>query len=208
MRRVAVVLLLVYPALVYAESDTAIDLDKYLSETKRIMKVLNIDIREVINKDGALNVVADDHVKMLVGYFKSNYVVPEKDTSRRSVSYKSPMIYISPLCDSILQNKKQVSGYVRLQAETTLIHELTHYLQTTPREKNYKGDLDKLDEYINQPTEFEAMSVMGYYYLEKTKDELFDVIIKSDDSGKRKMAQLISTYLWVTRGIAVSPLIE
>ena len=161
----------------YIKMDKRID-RSLLMESNRIMRILKFPLRTTINRDGMLGLVVKRGSKYLDASFNNPFydVLDQYDKNR---VYQAPFILITELCLDISTKARDTTRLFYIRSRETIVHELTHYLQSTfdtktvDAQKDFKG-------YVSNPTEFEAYSVGAYYFLENyNKAELMRIMIKN-----------------------------
>lgn len=153
-----------------AKTDASI----FINETKKIMNILGINIRDSLQYDGTIQTIISDS---LFGYYKDfglffpdSNLVGMINNNIESRVYAYPIINIATNIDSIIIEKKDTSIYQEIYARSVIIHELTHYLQKT---YTYVGSKNRISNgkkfYYNLPDEKEAYAVQ-YYFMFKNLD--------------------------------------
>jgi hypothetical protein len=146
-------------------SQTQVEVDELKDETKNIMQLLQIDLRDSLQNDGTLKIEVmkswDQH-KDAGAYFNFSNSFKVVDANSNVVSYLKPEIFIRPVFDSVLKEQNDTSKIAEIYAKSILVHELTHFFQKT----TYKvGKTYKVVDPINDPVEKEAYAVQAFYFL-------------------------------------------
>lgn len=164
-----------------------------LNDAHRIMKILRIKIRDSTSKDGELIAIINRNKQHYLdaefGVLKGHEVPSFQDPKRY---YLHSYLRLSVILNKILTNKIDTTFKCYLKAKSIVVHELTHYLQSsydinpiTPT--NAKEFID----YIKQQQEFEAYSAEGYYFLENFDKNILNHIMHLKVSLHRKCELLI-----------------
>ena len=170
------------------------------SKTVEIMNRLNIHIRKNIAKDNHFNLTIRNDTSLEADFkydkIGSKIVQGVFDTSGRW--YVNPTIILTSMLDSIASKKKYTSRKVYIRSLSIIVHELTHYYQTTFVNDNYYAPdiipLNMFRRYIRQPVEFEAFAVGSFYYLSVLCKKTLKRIMKGNITIDKKFELLINAF--------------
>lgn len=178
-------------------------LNDLIVQTIDIMNELKIEFRKNYVRDSAIEFIVNKNLLAFNAYFKGKggklkYSYPQNDLRLRF--YSNPCIVISSSLDSVLMGKKDTSNIVYHKALSTIVHELTHYLQVTMNifhPQSYiptKFTRYTLDKMMSDPIEVEGYSVGAYFYLRKYYPIELAEIMESSQSTKTKIRLLINAF--------------
>jgi hypothetical protein len=182
----------------YLTKDT-IDMKIMVEQTKYIMNRLQIGIRKNIHKDDSLKISTYSSPKLISAAYGQDFMWPysnSKGLDTLGRAYKNPNIIMSELMDSILKNRIDTTKFVRVKAHSSILHELTHYLQITyTSDDDYiPATLEGFRDYVLQPTEFEAYAVDSYFTLYLLNRKELDRIMKMQTTRNERFKMLINAY--------------
>jgi hypothetical protein len=171
--------------------------DQYLAQTKSVMGILHIKIRDSLHKDEFLYFVVDSTLKEY-GKFKTAYkngvVFDCGDNERRTRFYLQPRIHLRPSIDSIVFKGRDTTKFAQVMARSIVIHELCHYLEEvwTPDDA---PPIKSKREYYSRVGEFTAYSACAYYFYRNYNKRFLKRVMRSKKSMKCKMVALVNRYL-------------
>ena len=159
------------------------------------MKTLNFKIRDSISRDGKLRILINPSHKNYMdadfAFRRNQLVKAETDPDRYFIE---PICVFSFLTYDILNKKRDTDFKVFLKAKAVVIHELTHYLQETNNVPYIDPNANNLLEYTSQSSEFEAYTVMAYFFLEEYDKKALKKIMHFKIDMHRKCELVINAY--------------
>jgi hypothetical protein len=169
-----------------SENDLAVKSQLFAS-AKRIMTVLNISIRKNLYKDEPLLFIIDYSLSSFNAKFSANWGLDSGAIALSLRWTKSPKIRVSNILKNVLLKKTDTASMVYLKAKAIVLHELVHYLQTTPAVRNASSTHLRDHEMITKNLrEYEAYSVSSFYFLENYDKKKLKEIMNSIGSMQMK----------------------
>jgi hypothetical protein len=167
-----------------------------IKRTAKIMKILEIKIRVNLDKDGPITLNIDSSSFAFNAEFRRGKMGDVVNYNTPDCYYLAPKMLIPPTLYSILFKKSDTTYIAYLKGVSIIVHELTHYLQTTNDDKTYfvLKYYEQLKDYILQPTEIEAWAVNSYFFLSYYDKNKLKGIMSLDENMHRKMELLIDAY--------------
>jgi hypothetical protein len=177
----------------YIPKDSLANLTK---ETILIMNKLNIKVRGTLLRDDSINLTVDPKVLHFNAFFRFEQIVfLGQPLNMEYRWYKKPQIIIPLTIDSVITLKKDTNKISYIKAASTIIHELTHFLQATWTENYFQANLEsEMGKYILQKIELEAYAVGAYYFLYHYNRKRLKKIMKMKEDDFTKKKRLINTY--------------
>lgn len=167
-----------------------IDIYPYIKEAQTICKALQITTRKSLHKDGEIVLfpVISDTGRYGGMFVPEGKLYLNNSNNGFDMIYSNPKIYIMK---SILTGAQDSSNILRMyKCQSILIHEATHYLDTTRSGVNNCPDND-FKCYVSLPWESNAFIVGAYYFISRAAPEVFEDIMKKDISINRKKKSII-----------------
>jgi len=163
--------------------------------TKFIMDKIHIKVRPSHEKDDPIEFHIMNKFRPFIRFHPTTAVLRNtNDTAMRI--YTNPSIEINDIDYRIMIKITDTSYIGYISTYSSIIHEVTHYLQATYIGPDYTLPIDSASrqKYIRIPGEFEAFSVQSYYLLNYIDPKRLKKIIKRKVSDKRRMELLINAY--------------
>jgi hypothetical protein len=141
------------------------------------MHELGFEVRDSLKSDGILKIIPIDTVKNPThkgaeAVFNRSKAGRSLDNIGKAVKYASPIIYIEPFIDSVLNEKRDTSGFVELYARAVLCHELVHFLQKTVYITYTSRATLSTQQYFMLPDENEACTVHAFFFFKRYSPEV------------------------------------
>lgn len=176
--------------------------EKILSDirtTKKILNKLHIPIRNNLNKDSPIILIVNPNLSLYNGQFKlgkSKVDIVYYNTD--SAYLKNPIIEISPLLDSVYFKHQYTELIEKIKARGSLIHEISHYLNSAYDDKTYYSPIvwnkEELEKYIRHPLELPAYAAESYFFLKKTDKNKLKEILKNQIIGDDLYKKLVTEW--------------
>ena len=200
-----VLLLIISLSLLFSQTQAQTIYDtkvkKLVSETIKLMGIMQVKTRVNVNMDDTLVFIIDSSFKDIQGRFKTKdeFGVKFYNCDLKSRSYIQPLIVLSPALYSIIFINLDTIKYIKLEAHSVIVHELTHYFDETwvDKDKTIKLDKGNVVQYISQPREFDAYAVGGYYLLRQHNKSFVKKTMNLKYTLECKKHLLINEYLRV-----------
>lgn len=180
------------------KSNAQFDASMLLPEAKAIISFLQIPIRDSIKYDGRIKTKISDSLyffKKGFGIFYADSGYSVIDTFMATRIYPYPTLVVARDIDSILSESIDTSIYWETYAKGVVLHELTHYLQTTYNPiKGVDRSKLRVEDYVKLPDEKEGFSVLSYYFLQTLAPDILLSINKSPLSIDEKREAIIDAY--------------
>lgn len=174
-------------------------------QTIDMMRQLDIRTRKAVEQDSPfITYRILPNAGRIVAYFSAAETCFLNDTATRYRYYINPMLVLSRSVDSILRYSADTTTIQYIQAESVIIHELTHYLQGV-----YDTPLPftiaevPYTEYMKRPSELEAFGTAACFFTRKYNPDKFAQIAGSGKTLQGKKADLIM-YLFRTTAYKLS----
>ena len=162
--------------------------------THRVIKKLNIQVRDSISKDGELVPIVNRNWQHAMD---ASFSVREGDGVGDQFSpsryYIHSYMQLSKVLYRVLTKKSDTTLLIQLKANSIVVHEITHYFQST-NEKNYIDANADFYGHLKQPSEFEAYSVESYYFFENYNKKVLRRIMHLKFPLRRRCELLINEY--------------
>src|SRR6476619_3774867 len=153
-------------------------------QTLDIMRDLQIPYRKGLERDSPfIKYQIQDSMGATIAFFWAEQTFFFNDTSKRFRYYKNPTLVISKQVDSMLRYSTDTTSVSYINAQSVMMHELTHYLQGWYDEPlTFPTSKEQYYSYLKMLSEQQAFAVAAYYFTKKYSPPKFNDIISSTES--------------------------